>query len=141
MEVRPVSYLKDFEKTLAEKCHQNEPPFCQGSLVRSGWISRAGRKVEKGTFQRGVPDLSEYGGISGYCVEAVQPSVREGMSSCEAGRGDRRSGFRAGDCRVREAEGHRMRITCRRKEKRRDRRRRCFRGLAVHCVSAIKSTR
>jgi len=26
-----VSYLEDFEKTLAEKCHQNEPPFCQAA--------------------------------------------------------------------------------------------------------------
>ena len=26
-----MSYLEDFEKTLAEKCHQNEPPFCQAA--------------------------------------------------------------------------------------------------------------
>lgn len=74
-----MSYLEDFEKTLAEKCHQNEPPFCPGSLSVPAGYQGAGRKVEKRTFQRGVPNLSEYGGISGYCVEAVQPSVREGV--------------------------------------------------------------
>ena len=76
-----------------------------GSLSVPAGYQGAGRKVEKRTFQRGVPDLSEYGGISGYCVEAVQPSVREGMSACEAGRGNCDRAFRAGDGRVREAEG------------------------------------
>ena len=99
-----MSYLEDFEKTLAEKCHQNEPPFCQAACPFRLDIKGLEEKWKKGTFQRGVPDLSEYGGISGYCVEAVQPSVREGMSACEAGRGDRDRAFRAGDCRVREAE-------------------------------------
>ena len=89
-----MSYLEDFEKTLAEKCHQNEPPFCQAACPF--------RLDIKGLEEK---DLSEYGGISGYCVEAVQPSVRESVPACEAGRGNRDRAFRAGDGRVREAEG------------------------------------
>ena len=45
-----MSYLEDFEKTLAEKCHQNEPPFCQAACPFRLDIKGLEEKWKKGRF-------------------------------------------------------------------------------------------
>ena len=45
-----MSYLEDFEKTLAEKCHQNEPPFCQAACPFRLDIKGLEEKWKQGRF-------------------------------------------------------------------------------------------
>ena len=97
-----MSYLEDFEKTLAEKCHQNEPPFCQAACPFRLDIKGLEEKWKKGRFNAAY---RTYQNTVGFPDIVSKRCVREGMSACEAGRGNRDRAFRAGDCRVREAEG------------------------------------
>ena len=45
-----MSFLEDFEKTLAEKCRQNEPPFCQAACPFHLEIRDLEEKWKKGRF-------------------------------------------------------------------------------------------
>ena len=45
-----MSFLEDFEKTLAEKCRQNEPPFCQAACPFHLEIRNLEEKWKKGRF-------------------------------------------------------------------------------------------
>ncbi|MGI6054621.1 MAG: pyridine nucleotide-disulfide oxidoreductase/dicluster-binding protein [Clostridium sp.] len=45
-----MSFLEDFEKTLAEKCRQNEPPFCQAVCPFRLDIKGLEEKWKKGRF-------------------------------------------------------------------------------------------
>lgn len=45
-----MSFLEDFEKTLAEKCRQNEPPFCQAACPFRLDIKGLEEKWKKGRF-------------------------------------------------------------------------------------------
>lgn len=135
-----MSYLEDFEKTLAEKCHQNEPPFCQAACPFRLDIKGLEEKWKKGRFNAayrtyqntvGFPDIVSKL-CSHPCEKACLRAKLDGgiaIGLLERATVEYRSGR------------HRMRITCRRKEKRSRSSEAVFRGLAVHCVSAIKSTR
>lgn len=45
-----MSFLEDFEKTLAQKCRQNEPPFCQAACPFHLDIKGMEEKWKKGRF-------------------------------------------------------------------------------------------
>ncbi len=91
-EVRPVSYLEDFEKTLAEKCHQNEPPFCQAACPFRLDIKGLEEKWKKGRFNAayrtyqntvGFPDI-----VSKLCSHPCEKACLRAKLD-----GESRSGF------------------------------------------------
>ena len=45
-----MGFLQDFERTLAERCHQNEPPFCQAACPFHMDIKGLEEKWKKGRF-------------------------------------------------------------------------------------------
>lgn len=45
-----MSFLNEFEKTLAEQCHQNEPPFCQAACPFQLDIKDLEEKWKKGRY-------------------------------------------------------------------------------------------
>ena len=45
-----MSFLNEFEKTLAERCHQNEPPFCQAACPFQLDIKDLEDKWKKGRY-------------------------------------------------------------------------------------------
>lgn len=45
-----MSFLNDFEQTLAQRCHQNEPPFCQAACPFRLDIKDLENKWKKGRF-------------------------------------------------------------------------------------------
>ena len=101
-----MSYLEDFEKTLGGEMPSERAAVLPGSLSVPAGYQGTGRKVEKGTFQRGVPDLSEYGWD--FRILCRSCAAIRGEKACLRAKldgGIAMGAFRAGDGQVREAEG------------------------------------
>lgn len=64
-----MSFLEDFEKTLAEKCHQNEPPFCQAACPFRLDIRGLEEKWKKGRFNAAYRSYQNTVGFPGIVAE------------------------------------------------------------------------
>lgn len=100
-----MSYLEDFEKTLAEKCHQNEPPFAQAACPFRLDIKGLEEKWKKGRFNAAYRTYQNTVGFPDIVSKLCSHPCEKACLRAKLDGGDRDRAFRAGDCRVREAEG------------------------------------
>lgn len=64
-----MSYLEEFEQTLAAHCHQNEPPFCQASCPFGLDIKGMEEKWKKGRFNAAYRAYQNTVGFPGIVAE------------------------------------------------------------------------
>ena len=81
-----MSFLEDFEKTLTEKCCQNEPPFCQAVCPFRLDVKGMEEKWKKGRFNAAYRTYQNTVGFPAI-VEKLCPRPCE--KACVRGRVDR----------------------------------------------------
>ena len=135
-----MSYLEDFEKTLAEKCHHQSLSRRSARHLSVGWISGTEKWKKADVSTRRTEPIQNTVGFRILCRSCAAIRARNRVCA-RSWTGNRDGAFRAGDGRVREAEIPNAYNLRRRKEKDRDRQA-VFRGLgcALRLCNKVRVT-
>lgn len=80
-----MGFLQDFEKTLAEKCFQNEPPFCAASCPFHLDVKDLVKKWQKGRFNAAYRTYQNTVGFPGIVAALCPHPCEQACLRCRTG--------------------------------------------------------